>query len=82
MDTYVLEVTAFYAERPPTVVMILGRERGMQRAVLCSYDWRTQAFCREVVLRMKTVVLNRMSRVDKFRFMLQKPGRLGQTWRK
>jgi len=82
VDTYVLEVTAFYAERPPTVVMILGRERGMQRAVLCSYDWRTQAFCREVVLRMKTVVLNRMSRVDKFRFMLQKPGRLGQTWRK
>lgn len=75
VDTYVMEVTAFYAERPPTVVMILGREGGMQRAALCSYDWRTQAFCREVVLRMKTVVLNRMSRVDKFRFTLQKPGR-------
>jgi len=75
VDTYVMEVTAFYAERPPTVVMILGREGGMQRAALCSYDWRTQSFCREVVLRMKTVVLNRMSRVDKFRFMLQKPGR-------
>jgi hypothetical protein len=75
VDTYVMEVTAFYAERPPTVVMILGRGGGMQRAALCSYDWRTQSFCREVVLRMKTVVLNRMSRVDKFRFMLQKPGR-------
>jgi hypothetical protein len=75
VDTYVMEVTAFYAERPPTVVMILGREGGMQRAALCSYDWRSQSFCREVVLRMKTVVLNRMSRVDKFRFMLRKPGR-------
>jgi len=75
VDTYVMEVTAFYAERPPTVVMILGREGGMQRAALCSYDWRTQSFCREVVLRMNTVVLNRMARVDKFRFMLWKPGR-------
>ena len=75
VDTYVMEVTAFYAERPPTVVMILGREGGMQRAALCSYDWRTQSFCREVVLRMNTVVLNRMARVDKFRFMLRKPGR-------
>lgn len=75
VDTYVMEATAFYAQRPPTVVMILGREGGMQRAALCSYDWRAQSFCREVVLRMKTVVLNRMSRVDKFRFMLQKPGR-------
>lgn len=75
VDTYVLKVTAFYAARPPTVAMVLGQERGMQRVALCSYDWRTQALCREVVLRMKTVVLNRMSRVDKFRFTLQRPER-------
>jgi len=72
VDTYVLETTVFYAYRPPTAVMICGKEGGMQRAVLCSYDWRTQTFCREVVLRMKTIVLNRMSRVDKFRFSLRR----------
>ena len=74
VDIYVMEVTAFYAERPATVVVILGREGGMQQAALCSYDFRTRLFCREVGLRMGTVVLNRMSRVDKLRFMLQKPG--------
>lgn len=75
VDTFTLTATAFYAERPPSVVMICGREGGMQRAVLCSYDWRTQTFCRETVLRMKTLVLERMSRVDRFRFCLSRYGR-------
>jgi len=72
IDTYVMEATVFYADRPPSVVMICGSEGGMQRALLCSYDWRTQTFCRETVLRMKTVVLDRMSRVDRFRFALRR----------
>ncbi|KAF2171321.1 hypothetical protein M409DRAFT_18435 [Zasmidium cellare ATCC 36951] len=67
IDTYSLEATAFYADRPPTVVLVCGRANGMQRAVLCSYDWTTQTFTREVVLRMKTIVLNRMFRVDQCR---------------
>ncbi|KAK7754355.1 hypothetical protein SLS62_003648 [Diatrype stigma] len=70
VDTFTMTATAFYAERPPSVVLVCGREAGMQRAVLCSYDWRTQTFCREAVLRMKTLVLDRMSRVDRFRFCL------------
>lgn len=75
IDTFTLTATAFYAEKPPSVVLVCGREGGMQRAVLCSYDWKTQTFCKETVLRMKTLVLERMSRVDRFRFCLSKDGR-------
>lgn len=70
VDTYTMTATMFYAVRPPTAVLICGREGGMQRAVLCSYDWQTQTFCRETVLRMKTIVLEKMFRVDRFRFAL------------
>ena len=79
IDTYVLEATIFYADWPPSVVMICGREGGMQRAVLYSYDWRTQTFNRGVVLRMKTIVLNRMSRAHKFRFALRREGDLEKS---
>ena len=75
IDTFTMTATAFYAERPPSVVMVCGREGGMQRAILCSYDWKTQTFCKEAVLRMKTLVLERMSRVDRFRFCLDRNGR-------
>ncbi|KAF7189776.1 hypothetical protein HII31_08883 [Pseudocercospora fuligena] len=74
VDTFTLTATAFYAERPPSVVMICGREGGMQRAVLCSYDFVTQTFVRETIVRMKTLVLDRMSRVDQFRFCLTRNG--------
>lgn len=72
IDTYSMTATCFYAERPPVAVMICGQEGGMQRAVLCSYDWRRQTFTRETVLRMKTLVLDRMFRVDRFRFALRR----------
>jgi hypothetical protein len=71
VDTYTMTVTLFEATRPPVAVLIGGREGGMQRAVLCSYDWRTQTFCREAVLRMKTMAVDKMFRVDRFRFSLQ-----------
>jgi hypothetical protein len=70
VDTYSMTVTLFRARRPPVAVIICGSEGGMQRAVLCSYDWRTQTFCRETVLRMKTMVIEKMFRVDRFRFSL------------
>lgn len=70
VDTFSMEVTLFRAVKPPTTVMICGHEGGMQRAVLCSYDWRTQTFCRETVLRLKTTVIEKMSRVPRFRFSL------------
>jgi hypothetical protein len=70
VDTYSLTVTRFRAVRPPSVVLICGHEGGMQRALLCSYNYRSQTFHRETILRMKTLVLDRMQRVDKFRFAM------------
>ncbi|EKG21680.1 hypothetical protein MPH_00990 [Macrophomina phaseolina MS6] len=72
IDTYAMTATCFYADRPPAAVIVCGQEGGMQRAVLCSYDWRTNTFARETVLRMKTLVLDRMFRVDRFRFALRR----------
>jgi hypothetical protein len=37
---------------------------------LCSYDYETQTFHRETVVRMPTKVLDRMDRVNKFRFSM------------
>lgn len=72
VDTYTMVATAFWATRPPTTVMICGQEGGMQRAVLCSYDWRRAAFSREAVIRLNTTVLDRMFRINRFRFALRR----------
>lgn len=73
IDTYSMEASMFYAYHPPTAVFICGAEGGMQRAVLCSYDWKTQTFCRETVLRLKSIVVDKMLRVDRFRFAFRRP---------
>jgi hypothetical protein len=62
----------FEAERPPVVALLCGSEGGMQRAVMCSYDWTTQTLYRETVLRMETKVLEKMSRVGRVRFGLKR----------
>jgi hypothetical protein len=51
----------------------------MQRGVMCSYDWTTQTLYRETVLRMETKVLEKMSRVGRVRFGLQKHERNLET---
>ncbi|KAK6065008.1 hypothetical protein SCUP234_12778 [Seiridium cupressi] len=71
IDTYAMTATSFYAIHPPTTVIICGQEGGMQRAVLCSYKWQTGTFVRESVIRVRTMVLDRMLRVDRFRFSLR-----------
>lgn len=72
VDTYSMEATAFWASRPPTTVIVCGQEGGMQRAVLCSYDWRRATFAREAVTRLNTTVLDRMFRMNRFRFALRR----------
>jgi hypothetical protein len=72
VDTYTMTVTLFKAVRPPVAVLLCGSEGGMQRAVMCSYDWTTQTLYRETVLKMKTLVLEKMSRVDSVRLGLQR----------
>ncbi|KAI7774010.1 hypothetical protein LA080_009474 [Diaporthe eres] len=73
VDTYNLEVTIFEAARPPNVLLFCGSEVGKQRAVGCSYDWTTQTFYRETVLRVPTESLERASRVSRFRMGIQRP---------
>lgn len=70
VDTYTMTVTTFWAVHPPSVAFICGQEGGMQRALLCSYDYKTQTFHRETVIRMMTKVLDRMERVERFRFSM------------
>lgn len=72
VDTYTLTVTLFSAVRPPVAVVLCGEEGGMQRALLCSYDWSTQILHKESVLRMETVVLEQMQRVGRLRLGLSR----------
>ncbi|KAH7363891.1 hypothetical protein BKA65DRAFT_489875 [Rhexocercosporidium sp. MPI-PUGE-AT-0058] len=72
VDTNTMTVTLFEAERPPAVALLCGSEGGMQRAVMCSYDWPTQTLYRETVLRMETRVLEKMSRVGRVRLGLRR----------
>ena len=72
VDTNTLTVTMFSAVRPPIAVVLCGAEGGMQRALLCSYDWSTQTLYRESVLRMETLVLEQMQRVGRLRLGLRR----------
>ena len=72
VDTYSMEMTLFEAVRPPVGLFFCAHEGGMQRAIGCSYDWTTQTMYRETVLRMPTASLNRMDRVPRFRFGIQR----------
>lgn len=77
VDTNTLTVTLFRSVRPPVVMLLCGSEGGMQRALLCSYDWKTQTLCRETILRVKTVIMDKMSRVDRLRLALTRS--IGET---
>jgi hypothetical protein len=72
VDTNTMTVCLFEAKVPPVACLICGAEGGMQRAVLCSYDWTSQTLYRETVLRMETVVLEKMSRIGRFRFGMKR----------
>ena len=72
VDTNTLTVTLFSAVRPPVAVVLCGVEGGMQRALLCSYDWSTQTLFRESVLRMETIVLEKLQRVGRLRLGLSR----------
>ena len=74
VDTKTLTVTMIEAERPPVAVVVAGAEGGMQRALLCSYDWATQTMYRESVIRLETLVLDQMSRVGRLRLGLRRKG--------
>ncbi|KAK3945209.1 putative 3-hydroxyisobutyrate dehydrogenase [Diplogelasinospora grovesii] len=56
VDMGELSVSIFSAERPPTVVLLCGREGGMLRAVLCSWRFESDCLYKETVVRMPSRV--------------------------
>lgn len=71
VDTYTMTVTLFSAIKPPVAVLMCGEEGGMQRALLCSYEWTNNTLYRETVLRMETRAYWRTSPVGRVRLGLQ-----------
>ena len=59
IDTGTMTVSVFAAERPPSVALVVGREGGMLRVALCSYERSKGALIKESVLRMDTTMLDR-----------------------
>ena len=53
-----MHVHVFMARLPPTVALICGREGGMLRTVLCSYEAHGNMLRKESVLRMETPMLS------------------------
>lgn len=56
VDTGELSVSIFSAERPPTVALLCGREGGMLRSVLCSWQFENDCLYKEAVVRMPSNV--------------------------
>ncbi len=56
-----MTVTVFAAARPPSVALLCGKEGGMLRAVLCSYERSTNSLQKECVLRMETPMWDQSS---------------------
>jgi hypothetical protein len=73
VDTWNGTVTLFTAVRPPVAALLCAAEGGMQRAVMVSLDWKTGTLYRETVLRMPTVMLSKLWRVDRVKVGLRRP---------
>ncbi len=73
VDTFNMTATLFYAVRPPTVLVMGGREGGMKRAIACSFDITTGALYRETVLRIPSQSADRMESIPRIRLGLRRP---------
>ena len=71
VDTFTMTVTLFAAIKPPVAVLVCGGEGGMQRALLCSYEWTNNTLYRETVLRMQTPAYWKMGPIGRVRLGLQ-----------
>ncbi|KAF4535982.1 3-hydroxyisobutyrate dehydrogenase [Lasiodiplodia theobromae] len=69
VDTYTMTVYRFGAERPPVAAFICGNDDNLKTAVLCSYDWHTNTFCREAAIKVDSMTSER-SRIRKVDFIL------------
>ncbi|KAK5991308.1 hypothetical protein PT974_09588 [Cladobotryum mycophilum] len=73
VNTCTMTLHHICTRNPPVAMFIAGLEGGLQRALLCSYDWCTNAFMRETVIRVGGNVLDRTKRVDGFSLRLTSP---------
>jgi len=73
VDTFTMTVTLIQASRPPVMVLLCASEGGNQRAVMCSYDWKSQTLYKETVIRVGTQVLDRMPRIGRVNFGFFRP---------
>ncbi|MDI1493462.1 MAG: hypothetical protein OHK93_005252 [Ramalina farinacea] len=71
VDSYTMTVTLFSAVNPPVAAVACGGEGGMQRTLLCSWDWTNNTLYRETVLRLETRTYWRMNPVGRIRLGLQ-----------
>ncbi|KAF8248985.1 hypothetical protein K440DRAFT_641684 [Wilcoxina mikolae CBS 423.85] len=76
VDTGTMTVLSFLAVKPPTAAIICGQEGEMLRVALCGYDWTSNTFYRETVIRMETTVQDKMKRVVRLKFAFQRSGTL------
>jgi hypothetical protein len=53
-----MAVHVFSAVKPPSVALICGKEGGMLRVALCSYERSTNCLHKETVVRMETPMLS------------------------
>ncbi|RDW91628.1 hypothetical protein BP5796_02793 [Coleophoma crateriformis] len=56
VDTGRLTISIFSAQYPPSVALLCGRDGGMLRAVLCSWDFKSDCLYKETVMRMPSEV--------------------------
>ncbi|KAI1777554.1 hypothetical protein F4818DRAFT_317572 [Hypoxylon cercidicola] len=73
VDTHMMTLVHIHCNLPPVAMFICGQENERHRALLCSYDWRTQTFHRQTVLRVGRRDLSQMHQIDRIRFALASP---------
>lgn len=70
VDTQAHKVIHLNCDMPPVAILVCGEENEMHRALLCSYDWRTQTYHRQQVLRLDHLKLDKMRLIERVRLSL------------
>ncbi|KAF8251576.1 hypothetical protein K440DRAFT_475183, partial [Wilcoxina mikolae CBS 423.85] len=73
VDTKTMQVSLIEAVHPPVLALACGKEGGMVRTVLCSFDYKTNTVYREAVLRMESRVLTKMNHIGRICFGVSRP---------
>jgi len=77
IDTVTMTVTVFRAAWPPQALIACGSEGGMERVLVCSYDWTSGVFFKEAVLKFPGRILDSMHRLPAIRLGFQRADRVG-----